>query len=67
MRFDNHLTITERYNDLTSMTVSYGVLRGMLVLTKTEVKEPVTSSGRKVPKRNPKAKAWVSPYGGKRK
>lgn len=29
--------------------------------------EIVTSSGRKVPKRNPKAKAWVSPYGGKRK
>ena len=26
----------------------------------------VTSSGRKVPRRNPKAKAWVSPYGGKR-
>lgn len=29
--------------------------------------EIVTSSGRKAPKRNPKAKAWVSPYGGKRK
>ena len=29
--------------------------------------EIVTSSGHKVPKRNPKAKAWVSPYGGKRK
>ena len=29
--------------------------------------EIITSSGRKVPKRNPKAKAWVSPYGGKRK
>ena len=29
--------------------------------------EIVTSSGCKVPKRNPKAKAWVSPYGGKRK
>ena len=28
--------------------------------------EIVTSSGRKVPKRNPKAKAWVSPYGNKR-
>ena len=27
----------------------------------------VSSTGRKVPKRNPKAKAWVSPYGGKRK
>ena len=27
----------------------------------------VTSSGRKVPRRNPKAKAWVSPYGGKHK
>ena len=25
------------------------------------------SDGRIVPKRNPKAKAWVSPYGGKRK
>jgi hypothetical protein len=29
--------------------------------------EIVTSSGRKVPKRNPKAKAWVSPYGNRRK
>lgn len=27
----------------------------------------VTSTGRKVPKRNPKAKAWVSPYGNRRK
>ncbi len=27
----------------------------------------ITSTGRVVPKRNPKAKAWVSPYGGKRK
>lgn len=27
----------------------------------------VSSTGRKVPKRNPKAKSWVSPYGGKRK
>ena len=63
MRFDSHLTITERYNDLTSMTVSYGVLGGML-LTKTQV---VSSTGRKVPKRNTQAKAWVSPYGGKRK
>lgn len=66
MKFDNHLTIAERYNNLTSMTVSYGVLGGLL-LSKTEVKEPVTSSGRKVPSRNPKAKSWVSPYGGKRK
>ena len=29
--------------------------------------EIITSSGRKVPKRIPKGKAWVSPYGGKRK
>ena len=27
----------------------------------------VTSTGCKVPKRNPKAKAWVSPYGNRRK
>ena len=27
----------------------------------------VTSTGRKVPKRNSKAKAWVSPYGNRRK
>lgn len=32
-----------------------------------ESKPVVTSTGRKVPKRNPAAKAWVSPYGGKRK
>lgn len=29
--------------------------------------EVTTSTGRKVPTRNPKAKPWVSPYGGKRK
>lgn len=29
--------------------------------------EIITSTGRKVPKRNPKAKAWVSPYGNRRK
>ena len=32
-----------------------------------DVPEVVTSTGRKVPNRNPKAKSWVSPYGGKRK
>lgn len=36
-------------------------------LSNSRLPEIVTSSGRKVPKRNPKAKAWVSPYGGKRK
>lgn len=29
--------------------------------------EIITSTGRKVPKRNPNAKAWVSPYGNRRK
>ena len=36
-------------------------------LSNSRLPEIITSSGRKVPKRNPKAKAWVSPYGGKRK
>ncbi len=36
-------------------------------LSNSRLPEIITSSGRKVPKRNPAAKAWVSPYGGKRK
>jgi hypothetical protein len=37
------------------------------ILEVQEKPEVTTSTGHKVPTRNPKAKPWISPYGGKRK
>lgn len=47
----------------------YWYIEGNQYMPEVEVVEPkvTTSTGRKVPTRNPKAKPWVSPYGGKRK
>jgi hypothetical protein len=78
MQFDNHLTISSRYNAEPFIhyvkTLSLSVSTALKITvtsgsTNGEYRdsEVTTSTGRKVPSRNPKAKPWVSPYGGKRK
>ena len=67
MHFDDHLTISAKYYNVTSSSITVAVLGGKFVKAKDCEPDPITSNERKVPKRNPKAKPWVSPYGGKRK
>ena len=76
MQFDNHLTISSRYNAdpfihyvkalslNASVTISRAAQSGHWK-NQNDVPEVVTSTGSKVPNRNPKAKSWVSPYGEK--
>lgn len=53
MQFDNHLTISSRYN--TEPFIHYA--KTLSLSASAALKITVTSTGHKVPKRNPKAKA----------
>lgn len=78
MQFDNHLTISSRYNTesfihyVKTLSLSASAALKITVTSGSTNSqygdsEVTTSTGRKVPSRNPKAKPWVSPYGGKGK